>query len=72
MRWTPIRRVGDRGIDALLGHDFLSAHYTEVAVAILLKMIFLVHFSSNSGLDNVFACSYSQFRVVPVGTANIE
>ena len=33
--------VGQR-INTLLGFDFLSVHYTEVAVAILLKMIFCV------------------------------
>ena len=34
--------LAGQGINALLGVDFLSAHYTEVAVAILLKMIFRV------------------------------
>ena len=34
--------LAGQGINALPGFDFLSAHYTEVAVAILLKMIFRV------------------------------
>ena len=41
-----------QGINALLDIDFLSARYTEVAVAILLKMIFRVFsFSCTRGLD---------------------
>ena len=34
--------IAVQGINALVGFDFLSAHYAEVAVAILLKMIFCV------------------------------
>ena len=34
--------LAGQGINALLSFEFLSAHYTEVAVAILLKMIFRV------------------------------
>ena len=41
--------LAGQGINALLGLDFLSAHYAEVAVAILLKMIFRVFsFSSTA------------------------
>ena len=41
--------LAGQGTNALLGFDFLSAHYTEVAVAILLKIIFRVFsFSSES------------------------
>ena len=34
--------LAGQGFNLRPGFDFLSAHYTEVAVAILLKMIFRV------------------------------
>ena len=56
MKWTPSDRTG---INALLAYDFLSAHYTEVAGAILLKMIFRVFsFLFNTSLDQKKAAKH--------------
>ena len=52
VRWTPTRRAG---IDALLGLAFLSAHYTEIAVAILLKMIFRVFSFGCTSITRTYA-----------------
>ena len=55
---SPLLPLARQGIDALLGFDFLSAHYTEVALAILLKMIFRV-FSFSFDQPDSRSCSWS-------------
>ena len=48
-------------MDGLLGFDFSSAHYPEVAAAILLKMIFRV-FSFSCFQVNPLHCSLLRMR----------
>ena len=48
--------IAGQRINTLLGFDFLSVHYTEVAVAILLKMIFCV-FSFSLNIFHSIPCS---------------